>query len=241
MNFDKWSLMSDKEKKMLEHSVPWQHVLKELYKNYSRKEIFNLMESGELSFSVNLMDESRPHGLEALWLYGSDNLEGFLRDYNVFFYRDSLSDILRTRAKKNSTSKVDTETGKWSIRKRSEEDRSIMFKKEVDSSENKREIAEKRHREKQMAIERLSLLCAEVYEASGKVFGLKKFDALLFLDDILGNCPEKQALEIWRKVPENFKNPRGKFKKTEECKYDEIATGLIKKHRAIWQPKKLTT
>ncbi len=91
---DKWSSWSDKEKKLFQHSVPWDDVIQELYKTCSRKQIFNLMETGELSYVVNMIDEAKPHGLDALWLYGSDRLESFLRDYNVCFYRDSLSDIL---------------------------------------------------------------------------------------------------------------------------------------------------
>ena len=91
---DKWSFWSDKEKKLFQHSVPWDDVIQELYKTCSRKQIFNLMETGELSYVVNMIDEAKPHGLDALWLYGSDRLESFLRDYNVWFYRDSLSDVL---------------------------------------------------------------------------------------------------------------------------------------------------
>ncbi|MFO8083100.1 MAG: hypothetical protein R6U27_02120 [Desulfobacterales bacterium] len=108
MTGEEWSLMSEKEKKMFEYSVPWQYALKELSKTYSEKEIFNLIETGGLSYFINLIDESKPHGLDALWIYGSDKLEDFLRDYNVWFYRDALSDILWSKPEGYTDADTDT-------------------------------------------------------------------------------------------------------------------------------------
>jgi hypothetical protein len=91
---DKFFKWTEKENKTLQYSVPWDNAIQELYKTYTPKQIFNFMVIGELSYSVNMIDESKPHGLDALWLYGSDRLEDFLKDYNVRFYQDSLKEII---------------------------------------------------------------------------------------------------------------------------------------------------
>ncbi len=116
MTDDKWSFWSKREKNALQFSIPWEDAVKELYKNYSKKDIFNFMETGELSYAVNLIDETKPHGLDALWLYGSDRLEDFLRDYNIWFYRDSLSDILWKKSKIYSDSETANEIPNPSVK-----------------------------------------------------------------------------------------------------------------------------
>ncbi len=72
---DKFFKWTEKEIKALQYSVPWDNVIQELYKTFTPKEIFNFMVIGKLPYAVNMIDESKPHGFDALWLYGSDRLE----------------------------------------------------------------------------------------------------------------------------------------------------------------------